>query len=743
MGCCGDCCVPPKESREPIRYDPEFSGPTRNRSCTDIIWLIFFILFLGVWGYIGYYSITRGNVETLLAPIDSRGHRCGLDSGLEDKKYLMFFDLTRCLSPGTPITGCPTQQVCVNKCPDQTIMFQTKISDASSFEQVRSSMVCTEGVNVQTMTYTQALQNIKDGKCASYVLKSQPVLFRCIGDLSTMQCKDIKPVSKWTNEANAEQTCVRNPKEAQQSLLNSATALDSYVGWIAASWVTFFTRNERETHVLSSQIVQDLVQSRWYMAGAVVAVVIICFIYILLLRWLVAPVVWISIAGLHVLLGFSIYLCYKNYIYYRNNPVTLIQTSNLKGYAQSIFTKQETWMTMLVVLAIVLTILLIIIIFLRKRITIAIALIREGSKAVTAIKSTILFPIFPWLFQCAVIAYGILVLMYLLSIGDSAFRVVNLKNDTSCDCGGVYTEDYVSCEPSTFTLKCRDTSPGASYQQPCQLASCHFTGIENPKSVIYMHLGNLLGFFWTMFFISGVADMMLASTFSTWYWTAHKRDLPFFTLTSGIYRTLRYHLGTVALGALIIAIVRVIRVILEYIDHKIKKFDNSFTRCILCCCKCFFWCLENFLKFINKNAYIMCAVHGKNFCTSARDAFSLLMRNIMRVIVLDKVTDFIFFLSKLLISIGVGFAVYYLLQWNYVYEVTQGERLHYSYIPAIILSIATYLICTIFFNVYSMAVDTLFLCFLEDCERNDGSAEKPYVMSKNLMKILGKRNKKV
>ncbi|CAH2233907.1 jg14665 [Pararge aegeria aegeria] len=118
------------------------------------------------------------------------------------------------------------------------------------------------------------------------------------------------------------------------------------------------------------------------------------------------------------------------------------------------------------------------------------------------------------------------------------------------------------------------------------------------------------------------------------------------------------------------------------------------------------------------------------------------MRNILRVVVLDKVADFIFFLSKLLISIGVGFAVYYLLEWNYVYEVTKGERLHYNYVPAVILSIATYLICTIFFNVYSMAVDTLFLCFLEDCERNDGSPEKPYFMSKNLMRILGKRNKK-
>jgi hypothetical protein len=58
---------------------------------------------------------------------------------------------------------------------------------------------------------------------------------------------------------------------------------------------------------LSEQIVQDLVQSRWYMLGAVVAVVILCFIYILLLRWVVAPVVWSSIACLFGALGFCKY----------------------------------------------------------------------------------------------------------------------------------------------------------------------------------------------------------------------------------------------------------------------------------------------------------------------------------------------------------------------------------------------------------------------------------------------------
>lgn len=41
---------------DPIKYDPDFQGPIHNRSCTDILWLILFLLFLGVWGFVGYYS---------------------------------------------------------------------------------------------------------------------------------------------------------------------------------------------------------------------------------------------------------------------------------------------------------------------------------------------------------------------------------------------------------------------------------------------------------------------------------------------------------------------------------------------------------------------------------------------------------------------------------------------------------------------------------------------------------------
>lgn len=78
------------------------------------------------------------------------------------------------------------------------------------------------------------------------------VLSRCIGDLSTLQCQgDSKSSPKTLSKVT--DSCVRNPSEARKSLVNRATALDSYVGWIVASWMSFFRQSdERETHIVRS-----------------------------------------------------------------------------------------------------------------------------------------------------------------------------------------------------------------------------------------------------------------------------------------------------------------------------------------------------------------------------------------------------------------------------------------------------------------------------------------------------------
>lgn len=55
----------------------------------------------------------------------------------------------------------------------------------------------------------------------------------------------------------------------------------------------------------------------------------------------------------------------------------------------------------------------------------------------------------------------------------------------------------------------------------------------------------------------------------------------------------------------------------------------------------------------------MVAIYGRNFCKSARDAIKLLATNPLRALVLDRVTDFILFLGRLMITAGVGVLGFY------------------------------------------------------------------------------------
>merc|ERR1719348_1715260 len=192
-----------------------------------------------------------------------------------------------------------------------------------------------------------------------------------------------------------------------------------------------------------------------------------------------------------------------------------------------------------------------------------------------------------------------------------------------------------------------------SIPQGCE---CTFTGLTRNPMANYLQIYNVFMLFWGMCFVSALGEMVLAGAFSSWYWTFDKSDVPALPVLKSIGRTFRYHTGTLAFGSLIIAIIKMIRLALQYIQDKLeeKGADNPVVKVILCLCKCCFWCLEKFMKFINRNAYILTAIYGSNFCKSAKEAFSLILRNMVRVAVLDKVTDFLLFLGKVVVTVAVA-----------------------------------------------------------------------------------------
>uniref|UniRef100_A0A669BLI8 Choline transporter-like protein n=1 Tax=Oreochromis niloticus TaxID=8128 RepID=A0A669BLI8_ORENI len=405
----------------------------------------------------------------------------------------------------------------------------------------------------------------------------------------------------------------------------------------------------------------------------------------------------------------GIFHCYMEYAALKGEPGANVTIQDLG--LQTDFTVylqiRQTWLAFIIILAIVEVIIILLLIFLWKRILIAIALIKEASRAIGHMFCSLFYPLFTFLLLAVVIIYWGVTAVYPFKL----WFVVNYST-------------------SPMKAQCPDSK--------CLFA---FYGGETPyhKYLIALQFYNVFLFFWCANFVLGLGQMTLAGAFASYYWAAKKPDdIPAFPVFSSLGRSLRYHTGTLAFGSLILSIIQIIRVLLEYLDHKLKGAQNKFAKFLLCCLKCCFWCLEKFVKFLNRNAYIMAAIYGKNFCTSARDAFFLLMRNVIRVAVLDKVTDFILFLGKLLIVGLLGVFSFFFFSGRVKAFQNTAPTLNYYWVPILTMVVCSYLIAHAFFSVYSMCVDTLFLCFCEDLERNDGSAARPYYMSPSLREILWK-----
>ncbi|XP_042248918.1 choline transporter-like protein 2 isoform X4 [Thunnus maccoyii] len=689
---------------EPRKYDPTFKGPIQNRGCTDIVCCILFILAILAYIAVGILAWSQGDPRKVIYPTDSRGQFCGqAGTPLEKKPLLFYFNIMKCASPMVLLEfQCPTTQMCVEKCPEKFMTLVKAYSNKNDFDYYKN--FCKDGVT-NTMGIAEILRS---GLCPSMLFPSKPFTRRCFPALGQKGGVITVGNSSHFEDGSGK---MRDAKDLVDGVKNATVVI--------------------EARQAVMKIFEDYTQSwYWILLGLVIAM-LTSLLFIVLLRFLAGIMVWVMIAMVIVVIGYGIFHCYMEYAALKGEAganVTLQQLgfqTDLSVYLQI----RQTWLAFMIILAIVEVIIILLLIFLRKRILIAVALIKEASRAVGHVMCSLFYPLFTFLLLAMVIAYWAVTAVFLSTSNEPIYKIFN---ETECE------HSRETCEPANFT-----TSP---MKARCPDSECLFAfyGGETVyhKYLIGLQFYNVFLFFWCANFVTALGQMTLAGAFASYYWAFVKPDdMPAFPVFSALGRSLRYHTGTLAFGSLILSIVQIIRVLLEYLDHKLKGAQNKFAKFLLCCLKCCFWCLEKFIKFLNRNAYIMVAIYGKNFCTSARDAFFLLMRNMIRVAVLDKVTDFLLFLGKLLIVGLVGIFAFFFFSGRVKAFENTAPHLHYYWVPILTVVVGSYLIAHGFFSVYSMCVDTLFLCFLEDLERNDGSAERPYLMPESLRKILNKKNK--
>jgi choline transporter-like protein 2/4/5 len=152
-----------------------------------------------------------------------------------------------------------------------------------------------------------------------------------------------------------------------------------------------------------------------------------------------------------------------------------------------------------------------------RRLMIAIAVLKVASQAIAQMPMILFQPLIPLLMNVVFVAYALVVAVYLYASG-------TIERNTTT---------------GNITINWNET-------------------------LQYMSLYHLFGIFWTTQFIAGFGVMITAGAIAAYYW--QRDDMPRNPIRKSMYRATRYHLGSIAFGSFIVAVVQFVRAVMEYVD---------------------------------------------------------------------------------------------------------------------------------------------------------------------------------
>ena len=173
-------------------------------------------------------------------------------------------------------------------------------------------------------------------------------------------------------------------------------------------------------------------------------------------------------------------------------------------------------------------------------------------------------------------------------------------------------------------------------------------------------------------------------------------------------RLVKYHLGSVAQGSLLLTLCRIAITILEYLNWSTEwvKGDFVLVKYYKMCVGCLLQFLDTTLKFIQRYAYIMVAMTGDSFCDSGVTAFGLIWDNMGKVAVINTVGDFVLFLGKISVTLLVGSCCWMWIEFSPSYSAQYYPGPPTSIIPPVLLTcVLTWFIVSSFSQVYEMAIE--------------------------------------
>ncbi|KAB5565276.1 hypothetical protein PHYPO_G00239290 [Pangasianodon hypophthalmus] len=177
------------EYGEPTQYDPTFNGPIHNRSCTDIICCVLFMLVLVGYMVVGILAWLYGDPRHVLYPRNSTGMYCGLPPN-QDKPNVFYFNILKCATATNIMAAalqglqCPTTQICVRSCPSSfwSLDLAAYTASSSDLKIYFKQELCVPSFNLSSTTLS-ATEIINRELCPFFYTPTSSVLGRCLPTL--------------------------------------------------------------------------------------------------------------------------------------------------------------------------------------------------------------------------------------------------------------------------------------------------------------------------------------------------------------------------------------------------------------------------------------------------------------------------------------------------------------------------------------------------------------------------------
>jgi Plasma-membrane choline transporter len=239
-----------------------------------------------------------------------------------------------------------------------------------------------------------------------------------------------------------------------------------------------------------------------------------------------------------------------------------------------------------------------------------------------------------------------------------------------------------------------------------------FASVSWNTNTRYVFLYDLFGLFWVNAFMIGCCQFILAVAAATWYFSHSADSGGSAMIMKGFKWTIRYHLGSIAFGSLVIAICEFIKFMFEYYRKKMtgRIFQNPIGKCLLWTTSYCLSCLNRVVKFISKMAYIQIALTSSNFCMSAWKAFILILGNAGRFAVATVLGAIFIFVGKVLIVCSTIIVCYIIITQTS----SINSKISGPYFPCILFGLISYCVAAVFLSIFGFSMDVILQSFLVD-----------------------------